>query len=72
MIVQARLAKYIENQGIMRNFIAKKCGMTNSKISEILRGKRELKADDLEKICNVIKVDPSKFIIVQTDEEAAQ
>jgi len=70
MVVQARLAEYIEQNGIMRKFIANKCGMTSSKISEILNGKRELKADDLEKICNAINVNPNKFINVQTKEEA--
>lgn len=70
MVVQARLAEYVENNGIMKTFIAQKTGMTNCKISEILNGKRELKADDLEKICNAIKADPNKFINVQPDKEA--
>lgn len=69
MVVQARVAEYIEKKGIMRKFIAKKTGMTNSKLSEIMSGKRELKADDLEKICNVLNVDPNKFVHVQTEEE---
>ena len=70
MVVQARLAEYIEQNGIMRKHIAEKCGMTKTKISEILNGKRELKADDLEKICNAINADPNKFINVKTEEEA--
>lgn len=71
MVVQARLAEYIERKGIMKKFIAQKTGMTKCKISDILNGKRELKADDLEKICNAINADPNKFINVQPEEEAA-
>lgn len=68
MVVQARLAQYIKERGIKGSFIVRATGIHHSKVYEILNNKRELKADDLEKICNVIKADPSEFVKVEQKE----
>ena len=51
MEVQTRLAQYIREYGIKQTVIASKTGMLDSKVSDILNGKRKLSADDFAKIC---------------------
>lgn len=65
MIVQKRVADYLKSNGIKGSFIVRATGIRQSKLSGILNGHIELKADDLEKICNAIKVNPNEFIEVK-------
>lgn len=65
MVVQKRLAEYLKSKGIKGSFIVRATGIRQSKLSGILNGHIELKADDLEKICNAIKVNPDEFIEVK-------
>lgn len=64
MEVQTRLAQYIREYGIKQTVIASKTGMLNSKISDILNGKRKLSADDFAKICKAIGKEPNDFMEV--------
>lgn len=67
MIVQKRVAQYIRDKGIKGSFIVRATGIRQSKLSGILNGHVELKADDLEKICNAIQANPNEFINVQIE-----
>lgn len=64
MIVQTRLADYVNERGIKRSFISEKTGIAVSRVSSILNNNTELRADELEAICNVLGTDPNKFVHV--------
>lgn len=67
MVVQMRVAKYLKENGITKAHICRQTGIRQSRLSEILNGHIELKADDLEKICQVIKADPNEFIKLMSE-----
>ena len=48
MNVQERVAKYIQEHGIMQRFIVEKTGMTSVKVSNILNLKQKMTADELK------------------------
>ncbi len=64
MVVQQRLAEYVRNNGIKQTFLVEKTGIKQVKMSNLLNSKVELTADDFERICVALNVDPAKFIIV--------
>ena len=62
MRVQARLAKYIRENGIKQTHISQLTGISDGKLSMILNLKRVLTADELERICIAIKKSPNNFV----------
>ena len=60
--VQARIADYVNARGIKRSFIAEKTGIALSRVSAILNNNTELRADELEDICNALGADPNSFV----------
>lgn len=59
MKVCDRLKLYINDKGLKQKTIAKKAGFTENQMSQILSGKRNISADELEIICNAIGTDPN-------------
>lgn len=62
MVVQSRVAQYLEEQGIKQSWLAQKTGLTDNMISGILNGKRKMTADEFVRICKAIGKNPNDFM----------
>lgn len=67
MIVQARVADYVQNNGIRSSFIAEKTELSPVIVSRILSRKREMTADEFEKICRALHKQPNDFIKIEDE-----
>ncbi|MEA4899291.1 MAG: helix-turn-helix transcriptional regulator [Christensenellaceae bacterium] len=56
-----RVRTYIDDRCVSRKLIAINMGITESKLSLILNGKRRMTVDDYELICTAMAVDPRSF-----------
>lgn len=59
MKVCERLKLYISNKGLKQKSVAEKAGFTENQMSQILNGKRNISADELEIICNAMDAKPN-------------
>lgn len=64
MVVEKRIADYIEKNGVKQKFISEVTGIEPGKLSNILSGNRACSSDECEKICIALKVDPNTFLHV--------
>ncbi|MBQ1555295.1 MAG: helix-turn-helix transcriptional regulator [Clostridia bacterium] len=62
MVVQSKVAQYLEEQGIKQSWLAQKTGLTDNMISGILNGKRKMTADEFVRICKAIGKNPNDFM----------
>lgn len=62
MVVQSKVAQYLEEQGIKQSWLAQKTGLTDNMISGILNGKRKMTADEFVRICKAIEKTPNDFM----------
>ena len=65
MNVQERVARYVQNNGIMQKFIAEKTGLAPSKVSNILNLNQKMTADEFELFCRALKRQPNDFITIE-------
>lgn len=65
MKVCDRLKLYITRNGIKQKVIAKKSGLTENQISQILNGKRGISADEFEIICNAMNANPNDIYLIE-------
>lgn len=68
MVVQTRVAAYIDEKGIKKSHVAEKAGITLPRLSKILNNHTEMRADELDSICKALDVEPSKFVPPKTTE----
>lgn len=62
MAVQLKIAEYLKNNGIKKKFVAEKAGIKDYRFSNILHNQTEMRVDEFERICRVLKVTPEEFI----------
>lgn len=65
MDVQERVAKYVQNNGIMQKFIAEKTGLSQVKVSNILNLNQKMTADEFELFCKALRKQPNEFIAIE-------
>jgi transcriptional regulator with XRE-family HTH domain len=56
-----KLRNFIEETGMTQTFVAKKSGIKPKRLNDICNNVVDVRADELLKICKVIKVDIKKF-----------
>lgn len=61
MSVNEKLYKLIAKKGIKQCYISACTGISEKKISSILRGKRKITADEFLRICVALNVEPNVF-----------
>lgn len=61
-----KIRQYLEEKGIKQTFLAEKTGLTNSTISDMLRGARKIYTTEYFKICKALDV---PFDFFYEDEE---
>lgn len=66
MKVCDRLRKYIDDNGLKQKVIAQKAGFTENQMSQILNGKRNISADELEIICNAMGTAPNAIYNIKS------
>lgn len=54
---------YIDEHGLCRKYIAANMGISDSKLSQLLNGKRRMTVDDYMTLCQAIAVDPRTFFV---------
>lgn len=60
--VYERVKKYVDENGIKQSVISQRTGIDDSKVSDLLTGKRKLSADEFESICKEgLLVNPALF-----------
>lgn len=62
MSIEASVCQYIDDKGFKKSFIEKKADMVAGALTEVARGGRRLRADELMKICRILNVDPKEFV----------
>ena len=62
MSVTEKIKKYLKEHGIRQDFIAKKTGIRDQKISMSLNGKRRLSLEEYELICGALEVPVDTFL----------
>ena len=67
MQVYEKVYHYITKHGIKQNTIAKKCNISASTFSAMMRGNRKMYAEDLRAICYALEVSPEMFIEYQSE-----
>lgn len=65
MNVQARIARYVSDNGIKQTFIADKTGLSKNTISAILTLNRKMSADEYEMICKALNKTPNDFMLIE-------
>jgi plasmid maintenance system antidote protein VapI len=63
MNVQAKIAEYVQNNGIMQRFIAEKTGLSDVIVSNIINLKRKMTADEFVLFCKALNKQPNDFIV---------
>lgn len=61
MTITEKIKTYLKENGISQSSIAKKIGLTPSKLSLSLSGRRALTLQEFEGICRVLRIPPNKF-----------
>ena len=69
MIVEGRIREYLDKKFIIQARVADAAQVESSKFSRAMTGKGDLDLDELERICNVLEVDPREFIKVEKKPE---
>ena len=59
MKVNERLKTLIRNKGLKQCSVAEKAGFNENQFSQMLNGRRQISADELEIICNAMGVSPN-------------
>ncbi len=68
MKVCDRLKLYITQNGLKQKVIAEKSGLTENQMSQILKGKRGISADEFEIICNAMNANPNDIYLIFQNE----
>jgi plasmid maintenance system antidote protein VapI len=63
MNVQAKIAEYVQNNGIMQRFIAEQTGLSDVIVSNIINLKRKMTADEFVLFCKALNKQPNDFIV---------
>lgn len=58
MEINEKLAKAVEESGVKQSFIANKIGISESVLSSLLSGKRNVMAEEFFEICNLVHRNP--------------
>lgn len=69
MKVCDRLRLYIDRNGLKQKVIASNSGFSENQMSQILNGKRNISADELEIVCNAMGANPNEIYEISEDEE---
>lgn len=70
MIVEGRIAKYLDKRGIMQSRLAEYIGMDRSRLNLILKGKASMTADQYGLACEFLEKEPNFFF--RNDEDIEQ
>lgn len=63
--------EYLVSHGITQAFVARKCGWTKQKASNIFSGKQRLTFEDGKKVCNVLGLPTDYFFSSVSDQNSA-
>lgn len=69
MKVCDRLRLYIDRNGLKQKVIASNSGFSENQMSQILNGKRNISADELEIVCNAMGANPNEIYEISEDED---
>lgn len=61
-MIAERVAEYVDEMGIRRNKLADACGIKPQSMSQMLLGKRAMKAEEYKAICKYLKVPYGTFM----------
>ena len=61
MHMTEKVRAYIDEHGLCRKYIALNMGTSESRLSQLLNGKRRMTVDDYMALCQAIAVDPRTF-----------
>ncbi len=62
MMVNEKIKKYLEENGIKQNYVARKISCNSKTFNNILNGRIKCDAELLKKICLVLNEDPKIFL----------
>ena len=64
-MISKKIKDYITKNGIKQRYVAEQAGLSENKFSLMMRGKRQINAEEYLSICKALNVQPSFFSGVQ-------
>ena len=64
-MISEKIKDYITKNGIKQRYVAEQAGLSENKFSLMMRGKRQINAEEYLSICKALNVQPSFFSGVQ-------
>jgi len=61
MNINEKLFDYVEKNGIKQLFISQQTDISPNAVSQILRNKRKISAEEFIEICDALGIDPNIF-----------
>ena len=68
-MIAKMISAYIKDKGIKQRAVASKAGISEQTLSDILNGRRQLKADVFAQICDALEVNADAFMIKKEERE---
>ena len=65
--IQAKIKRYITEQNLNQQLIARNMGISSAKLSRMLNGNRRMTVDDYEALCYAIAIEPARFFKTDND-----
>lgn len=67
MTINSAIRDYMKKHEISQSFVAEQCGWTRERMSCIAKGKQRVSAEDLRRICDVLKLPYDYFYNTAND-----
>lgn len=64
--------EFVKEMGIKQKVISQKSGIPEARLSLILQGKRKCEAGEYASICNILGVNPNKFLRTRSSSKHVQ
>lgn len=62
MLVQARIADYLTDKGLIKTRVAANSSIQRARFSRLMNNKAEMTADEYERICKALEVPLEQFM----------
>lgn len=60
-IVASNIERIIEEKGYKKNAVARRAGISDQKLSDMLGGRAVIRAEIIPNICNALQVEPNEL-----------
>ncbi len=70
-IVASNIERIIQSKGFKKNAVARRAGITNQKLSDMLAGRAVIRAEMVPNFCKALEVEPNDLYHQESEESTA-